>query len=211
MRTFSRIFDSFFRNKVNPDSKPLHVFYGENQNSKQPETEPKNNCESHEVVSISDEQENQTKTLKMTDAFKAEAWSLWPAAAANITNHQVARFFDDHSNFFESTLCELFLNAYRHGNFKNLSIDTNEPDPHTSVGMLCVKADPRTQQVCSCPTKNTSSNTVKKYNYLELYQWFFDRKNEFIAKYCPEIWDSKCSRYENNEKLFSTYLVLLIF
>ena len=131
MRTFSRIFDSFFRNKVNPDSKPLHVFYGENQNSKQPETEPKNNCESHEVVSISDEQENQTKTLKMTDAFKAEASSLWPAAAANITNCQVARFFDDHSNFFESTLCELFLNAYRHGKFKNLSIDTNEPDPQT--------------------------------------------------------------------------------
>ena len=50
---------------------------------------------------------------------------------------------------------------------------------YDSVGMLCVKADPRTQKVFSCPTQNTSSNTVKniqnrlkntkKYNDLELF------------------------------------------
>ena len=51
---------------------------------------------------------------------------------------------------------------------------------NSSVGMLCVKADSRTQKVFSCPTQNTSSNTVqkhqkrlkntKKYNFLELFQ-----------------------------------------
>lgn len=161
-------FERFMRNKVNPDSQPMHVFYGENQNSnpnskscsnvKQEEgvlenyggrdtsleiTEsehklenPENNAnpEFHELLSKNENPDTKKvvklftqKVVKLTDAFKTNIISkLWPAVgAANITNDQAKTFFDDHSKFFESTLCELFLNAYRHGNFKNL--DTNEP------------------------------------------------------------------------------------
>ena len=157
-------FESFLRNKVNPDSKAMHVFYGENQNSNpsnsdcsdlkkegvlevyrnsrdnnleseehQPETEPGVNQEvywknpSPIKIQFKNAQPDTQQMMKLTDAFKTNIISkLWPAVgAANITNDQAKKFFDDHSKFFESTLCELFLNAYRHGNFKNL--DTNEP------------------------------------------------------------------------------------